>query len=202
LPASATATTYHLGDRAPGGGCRPPPVSNDVSGSASPPCRSTRRLVDPDDVRRAIEPGTVLVSIMHANNEVGTVQPIAEIAESAHERGVLVHTGAAQSVGKITTDVDALGVGHHVEHVEGLLTDPVVVRPPAKPASGHSDPALDGDADRHIILVCDEGYQSSLAAATLHDLGFTRATDLAGGFQAWRAAGLPVEQSGIPIEIA
>lgn len=44
-----------------------------------------------------------------------------------------------------------------------------------------------------MILVCDEGYQSSLAAATLQDLGFRRATDLDGGFQAWRAAGLAVD---------
>jgi rhodanese-related sulfurtransferase len=63
------------------------------------------------------------------------------------------------------------------------------------PASGHADPALGpaDDLDRHLILVCDGGYQSSLAAATLQDLGFTRATDLTGGFQAWRAAGLAVE---------
>ena len=58
------------------------------------------------------------------------------------------------------------------------------------PASGHSDPALGADLDRHVILVCNEGYESSLAAATLQDLGFHRATDLAGGFQAWRATGL------------
>jgi rhodanese-related sulfurtransferase len=45
-----------------------------------------------------------------------------------------------------------------------------------------------------VILVCNEGYQSSLAAATLQDLRFARATDLDGGFQAWRAAGLPVER--------
>jgi rhodanese-related sulfurtransferase len=61
------------------------------------------------------------------------------------------------------------------------------------PASGHSDRALGADVGRHVILVCDEGYQSSLAAATLQDLGFTRATDLDGGFQAWRDAGLAVE---------
>jgi rhodanese-related sulfurtransferase len=61
------------------------------------------------------------------------------------------------------------------------------------PASGHRDPALSDDLDRHVILVCDEGYQSSLAAATLQDLGFRRATDLIGGFQAWRAAGCSVE---------
>jgi cysteine desulfurase len=66
--------------------------------------------VDPDDVRRALTPRTILVSVMHANNEVGTIQPIAEIARIAHAHGVLVHTDAAQSVGKIETDVDALSV--------------------------------------------------------------------------------------------
>jgi rhodanese-related sulfurtransferase len=60
------------------------------------------------------------------------------------------------------------------------------------PASGHSDPALGEGLERHVILVCDEGCQSSLAAATLQQLGFERATDVDGGFQAWRAAGLPV----------
>jgi rhodanese-related sulfurtransferase len=64
------------------------------------------------------------------------------------------------------------------------------------PASGHADPALSGDFDARLVVVCDEGYQSSLAAATLQQLGFARATDLAGGFQAWRADGLPVEPLG------
>ena len=60
------------------------------------------------------------------------------------------------------------------------------------------DPSCDahddrvGDLERRVIVMCDEGYQSSLAAATLQQLGFAEATDLAGGFQAWRAAGLPV----------
>jgi len=66
--------------------------------------------VDPDDVRRAMTPRTILVSIMHANNEVGTIQPIEEISRVTRERGVLLHTDAAQSVGKIRTKVDALGV--------------------------------------------------------------------------------------------
>jgi rhodanese-related sulfurtransferase len=60
------------------------------------------------------------------------------------------------------------------------------------PASGHADPAFGGDINRQVILLCDEGYQSSLAAATLQQLGFHRATDVHGGFQAWRTAGFPV----------
>ena len=67
-------------------------------------------LVDPDDVRRAIAPDTVLVSVMHANNEVGTIQPIAEISRIAREHGVLCHTDAAQSAGKIPVRVRDLGV--------------------------------------------------------------------------------------------
>ncbi len=63
------------------------------------------------------------------------------------------------------------------------------------PTSGHDDKAL-SDRDRRIILVCADGYSSSLAAATLRDLGFGRATDLAGGFNGWVAAGMPVEQLG------
>src|SRR6516162_9470773 len=66
--------------------------------------------VDPDDVRRALTSRTVLISVMHANNEVGTLQPISEIASIAREHGILFHTDAAQSVGKIPTTVDELGV--------------------------------------------------------------------------------------------
>ena len=88
------------------------------------PCRFLERLgaqvtylpvdgtgrIDPADLRRAITPGTILVSIMHANNEVGTIEPIVECGRIAHEHGVLFHTDAAQSVGKISTDVTELGV--------------------------------------------------------------------------------------------
>jgi cysteine desulfurase len=88
------------------------------------PCRFLERLgasvtylpvdgsgrVDPEAVRQAITSRTVLISIMHANNEVGTIQPITEIGRVAREHGVILHTDAAQSVGKIPTSVDALGV--------------------------------------------------------------------------------------------
>lgn len=70
----------------------------------------SRGLVDPDDVAAAIRPDTILVSVMHANNEVGTIQPIAEIARTTREAGILLHSDAAQSVGKIDTHVDGLGV--------------------------------------------------------------------------------------------
>src|SRR5215469_2364580 len=66
--------------------------------------------VDPDDVRRALRPSTILVSIMHANNEVGTIQPIEDIAQITHEAGVLLHSDAAQSVGKIALSVQGLSV--------------------------------------------------------------------------------------------
>ncbi len=66
--------------------------------------------VDPDDARRAMTEKTMLISIMHANNEIGTVEPLAEIAGTARERGILVHTDAVQSVGKIPVRVSELGV--------------------------------------------------------------------------------------------
>lgn len=88
------------------------------------PCRFLERLgatvsylpvdrsgrVDPEDVRRAITPRTILISVMHANNEVGTIQPIEEIGVIARRHRICFHTDAAQSVGKIPTNVDTLGI--------------------------------------------------------------------------------------------
>jgi cysteine desulfurase len=67
-------------------------------------------IVDPDRLRDAIATDTAIVSVMHANNEIGTIQPIAALAAVAHEHGALMHTDAVQSVGKIPVDVRALGV--------------------------------------------------------------------------------------------
>lgn len=83
-------------------------------------------LVDPADLERAITPGTLLVTVMHANNEVGTIQPIAELAKIAHRYGALMHTDAAQSAGKIPVNVEALGVdllsvaGHKLYAPKGI----------------------------------------------------------------------------------
>ena len=82
--------------------------------------------IDPEDLRRAITPDTVLVSVMHANNEVGTVMPLEECAAIAREHGVTFHTDAAQSAGKIPTRVDELGVdllsiaGHKIHAPKGI----------------------------------------------------------------------------------
>jgi cysteine desulfurase len=104
------------------------------------PCRFLERLgarvthlpvdghgrVAPGDLRKTITPHTVLVSIMHANNEVGTIQPIEDCARIAHEHGVLFHTDAAQSIGKVPTRVDELDVdllsiaGHKVYAPKGV----------------------------------------------------------------------------------
>jgi cysteine desulfurase NifS/selenium donor protein len=67
-------------------------------------------MVDPMDVERAITPQTILITIMHANNETGTVQPVAEIGKIARRCGVLFHTDAAQSVGKIPVDVEEMNI--------------------------------------------------------------------------------------------
>lgn len=83
-------------------------------------------LIDPGDVRRAITPDTILISIMHANNEVGTVQPIEECALLAREHGISFHTDAAQSVGKLPVRVDDLAVdlltiaGHKLYAPKGI----------------------------------------------------------------------------------
>ena len=104
------------------------------------PCRFLERLgarvtylpvdrfgrVDPVDLRRAVTPRTILISIMHANNEVGTIQPIAECSQVARDHGIVFHTDAAQSVGKIATKIADLGIdllsiaGHKLYAPKGI----------------------------------------------------------------------------------
>jgi len=83
-------------------------------------------MVDPADIEKAITPATILISVMHANNEVGTIQPIAEIGEIAKKNRIIFHCDAAQSVGKIETDVRKMGVdllsvaGHKLYAPKGI----------------------------------------------------------------------------------
>ncbi len=83
-------------------------------------------MIDPKDIEQVIRPETILITIMHANNEVGTIQPIAEITEITKAHGILFHTDAAQSIGKIWTRVDELGIdllsvaGHKLYAPKGI----------------------------------------------------------------------------------
>jgi cysteine desulfurase len=83
-------------------------------------------LVDPDDVRHALRADTILVSIMHANSEVGTIQPVEEIGRIARARGAAFHVDGIQTVGKIPVDVEATGIdllafsGHKIYGPKGI----------------------------------------------------------------------------------
>ena len=89
------------------------------------PCKKDG-IVSADDVKKAIRPDTALVSIMYANNEIGTIQPITEIAAVCHEAGVLFHTDAVQAVGHVHIDVKAQGIdmlsisGHKIHAQKGV----------------------------------------------------------------------------------
>jgi rhodanese-related sulfurtransferase len=99
----------------------------------------------------------------------------------------------AQCDGALLVDVRAHTDRWREGVIGGSLHVPLIVLPWAfDPASGAANPRLT-DLDRPVVLFCNEGYSSSLAAATLQRIGFARATDLDGGFRAWKASGLPVQ---------
>lgn len=152
-------------------------------------CRSLERLhgfqvtylavdgdgrVDPGALRAAITPRTVLVSIMHANNETGTMQPIAELARIAREHGVLFHTDAAQSVGKVPVRVDELGVdllsmtGHKLYAPKGvgaLFVRSGIQLEPAIYGGGQEGGRRSGT--ENVALIVALGKAASLAGAQL-----------------------------------
>jgi cysteine desulfurase len=128
--------------------------------------------IDPDDLAKALTDDTLLVTLMHANNEVGTLQPIRECAALAHARGVLVHTDAVQSVGKIATLVDELGVdllslsGHKIHGPKGIgalyvrrgtALDPIVT-------GGPQERGLRGGTEP-VAAIVGLGVAAQLAAA-------------------------------------
>ena len=131
-------------------------------------------MVSPEAVQKAITPRTILVSVMHANNEVGTIQPIAEIARITREFGVLFHTDAAQSVGKISANISELGVdllsvaGHKLYAPKGvgaLYIRQGVHLEPLMHGAGHENGRRAGT--ENVLLDVALGAACALAATDL-----------------------------------
>jgi cysteine desulfurase len=131
-------------------------------------------LVNPDDVKKAIVPETILVSIMHANNETGSIQPILEISKITRERGVWLHSDAAQSVGKINCRVSELGVdllsvaGHKLYAPKGVGA--IYIREGIEPESfmhgaGHESGRRAGT--ENVLLNVGLGAAAELAQSIL-----------------------------------
>jgi len=134
--------------------------------------------VDPQDIQRAITPRTILITVMHANNEVGTIQPIEEISKIARERGIVFHTDAAQSVGKIVTKVDDLGVdllsvaGHKLYAPKGIGALYIHKGTPIEPlihGAGHESGRRAGT--ENVLLVVGLGKACEIAKSHVNDDG-------------------------------
>lgn len=133
--------------------------------------------VSASDVERVLRPDTALVSVMHANNEVGTLQPIAEIATITRARGVLLHTDAAQSVGKLPVDVDALGVdlltiaGHKFGSPKGIGALYVRTGTPIRSILHGADQEHGlRPGTENVALIVALGAAAALAAGAMSDL--------------------------------
>jgi cysteine desulfurase len=135
-------------------------------------------VVDPDDVRRALRPETVLISVMHVNNEIGTVQPVAEIARIAREAGVLMHSDGVQAAGRMPVDVHALDVdlytisGHKMYAPKGIGVLFVRKGTPAQPI-------LFGGRHENGWRAGTENVPAAVALGAAADLASLRVTDAA-----------------------
>lgn len=117
----------------------------------------------------------------------------------AHARGELIRVEPPEAHAAIAAGALMIDIRSESQRAaDGIVPDTIwfarnVFEWRCDPSCDAHDDRVSGDLERHVVVMCDEGYQSSLAAANLRQLGFARATDLVGGFRAWRAAGLPVE---------
>jgi cysteine desulfurase len=132
--------------------------------------------VDLENIEKAITPQTILITVMHANNEVGTIQPIQEISKIAKAHGIIFHTDAAQSVGKIVTKVDDLGVdllsiaGHKLYAPKGIGALYIRKGTPIEPlihGAGHESDRRAGT--ENVLLIVGLGKACEIAKRHLND---------------------------------
>lgn len=132
--------------------------------------------VNPEDIEKAITAKTILITVMHANNEVGTIQPIKEISKIAKQHGILLHTDAAQSMGKMETKVDDLGVdllsvaGHKLYAPKGVGALYIREGIPIEPlihGAGHESGRRAGT--ENALLIVGLGKACELAKKYLKD---------------------------------
>ncbi len=132
--------------------------------------------VDPVEIEKAVTPKTILITVMHANNEVGTIEPIEEISKIARKHGILLHTDAAQSMGKIDTDVNILGVdllsvaGHKLYAPKGIGALYIREGTPIEPlihGAGHESGRRAGT--ENVLLIVGLGKACEVAKRYLKD---------------------------------
>jgi len=121
-----------------------------------------------------------------------TVDELLARARAGLDRLAPAEAAEAQARGALLVDTRSDGDRRREGVIAGALHVPLSVLPWRTERFG--------PLDRTVVVFCNDGYSSSLAAATLQELGFARATDVDGGFRAWRAAGLPVAEAGPPGE--
>ncbi|UQS26824.1 sulfurtransferase [Amycolatopsis thermalba] len=125
------------------------------------------------------------------------VEEMLASARSTLERAEPADAWRLQAEGGLIVDIRPLGYREAEGEIPGAVpVERIHLEWRLAPASDHRLPGVHPDLP--VVVVCNEGYASSLAAADLRRLGLTRATDLVGGFRAWRAAGLPVQPGGTP----
>lgn len=153
--------------------------------------------ISPDQLANALRPDTALVSVMHANNEVGTLQPIAELAGITCPRGILLHTDAAQSVGKLLVNVDALGVdlltiaGHKFSAPKGVGALYIRTGTPIQSILHGADQEHGlRPGTENVALIVAMGAAAALASATLPGLS-DRLRSLRDRLHAQLEAGVP-----------